>query len=314
LASCPDIDTKMTSSKDLPPLTEPYFPKIFLKSQFRTKPQWPPKDTDLSNQVGIITGGNVGLGFESGRQLLSHKLSRLILAVRSADRGEAAAIKLRAQYPNATVEVWLLDMSSYDSIASFVDLVQSSLSRLDFVILNAGVRNFTFRQVSDTGHEEVMQVNYLSTVLLAILLLPVLKSKSPEGTPGRLTISNAALSLVAKFPESEKSPILPAFDDPKSYDPQDRYNTSKLLAHFFIYKLSDYVSAEDVVVNLVDPGFVKGTSLARDIPIVLMPAFQLFSATTGRTLEVGASTYVDAAVVKGKETHGCFLRGWQISP
>jgi len=43
----------------------------------------------------------------------------------------------------------------------------------------------------------------------------------------------------------------------------ERYSTSKLLGHMFLYKLVDYVSPDDVIVNLVDPGFVKGTELHR---------------------------------------------------
>jgi hypothetical protein len=34
----------------------------------------------------------------------------------------------------------------------------------------------------------------------------------------------------------------------------------------------------------------------------------------GRTLEVGASTYVDAAVVKGKESHGSYIADWEVKP
>jgi hypothetical protein len=31
-------------------------------------------------------------------------------------------------------------------------------------------------------------------------------------------------------------------------------------------------------------------------------------------VEVGSSTYVDAAVVKGKESHGCYVMDWKILP
>jgi hypothetical protein len=64
-------------------------------------------------------------------QLLGLKLSRLILAVRSPDMGEAAAATMRKQYPKTIIEVWELDMCSYDT----------QLSRIDIAILNAGVRS-----------------------------------------------------------------------------------------------------------------------------------------------------------------------------
>lgn len=32
----------------------------------------------------------------------------------------------------------------------------------------------------------------------------------------------------------------------------------------------------------------------------------------GRSVKAGASTYLDAAVVRGKESHGCFLMDWEL--
>ena len=37
----------------------------------------------------------------------------------------------------------------------------------------------------------------------------------------------------------------------------------------------------------------------------------MMSASMGRAVEVGASTYVDAVVTKGKESHGCYITNWK---
>ena len=302
----------MASSKDMQPISSPFFPSIFFKNQFRTKPTWPPKDTDLAGKVAIVTGANQGLGLEASDQLLSFGLSRLIIAVRSVAKGEAAGDILRVKYPKASIDVFHLDMSSYDSIRAFVTQVER-LERLDIAILNAGVRKMKFELVSSTGHEETIQVNYVSTALLCILLLPVLKRKSAEGR-GRISIVSSGLAFHAKFRNRTASPLLPSFDDAKNFDVIDQYNTSKLLGMMFLYKLADYVPAEDVVVNLVDPGFVNGTSLTRELSSVgaaLMAPWKLIAA---RSLKVGASTYADAAVIKGKESHACYIMSWTVSP
>lgn len=304
----------MASSKELPPSTTPFFPNHFIQNQFCTKPQATPTDTDLSGQVVIVTGSNSGLGLECASHLLSFSLSRLIMAVRSMAKGESAAAKLQTLYPNAVISVWQLDMASYDSIRAFVARADKELLRLDIAILNAGMGFKKFNIVPSTGHEETVQINYLSTMLLSILLLPVLKSKSPTGWPGRLTISTAMLSITAKFANKKEIPLLPSFDNKDSFDIRDIYSSSKLLGQMFVWKLTDVVSADDVVINLVEPGFVKGTELHSDISVTSSLFMGLFKAATARTVKVGASTYLDASIVKGKESHGCVLTNWEIAP
>ncbi|KAK3389937.1 hypothetical protein B0H63DRAFT_428481 [Podospora didyma] len=305
----------MVGSKDLPPSTTPFFPNVFFNNQFRAKPQWPAPDMTLLGQTAIVTGGNTGLGYEAAVQLLDLKLSRLILAVRSPEKGNSAAAALRKLHPRAMIEVWPLDMSSYDSVQAFARRAESQLSRLDIALLNAGVIKLTFGTVASTGHEETLQVNYISTMLLAVLLLPILKAKrQPSGPPARLTIVSAALTLAAKFPNRAAIPLLPSFDDPATFDREEHYHSSKLLAHIFLWNLVDYVSADDVIVNLADPAWCKGTELARDVQGPMKLAVKLFGTTTGRTKRVGASCFIDAIVNKGKESHGCFLMSWKIHP
>ncbi len=53
------------------------------------------------------------------------------MAVRSANKDRVAAQKIVTEYPKATIEVWELDISSYDSITAFIKRVQGGLARLD---------------------------------------------------------------------------------------------------------------------------------------------------------------------------------------
>lgn len=302
----------MASSKEMKPISAPFFPNIFFKNQFQSRPVWPKEDSSLAGKNAIVTGANQGLGFEASRQLLSLGLSRLILAVRSVAKGEIAAEKLRKQFPLARIDVFCLDMLSYDSIQAFVDELRKQ-RRVDIAILNAGVRKMQFETVPSTQHEETIQVNYISTVLLCILLLPILKSGSEHG-PGRISIVSSGLALQAKFPNRTASPLLPSFDDASTFDALDRYNTSKLLGMIFLYRLVDYVSSDDVVVNIVDPGFVQGTDLGREVPLIGSLFMGIWKKVAARSLKTGASTYIDAVVNQGKECHGCYLMSWKISP
>ncbi|KAI4646701.1 putative secondary metabolism biosynthetic enzyme [Alternaria ventricosa] len=168
-------------------------------------------EVTLEGQTAIITGSNTGLGFEAGRQLLQLDLSRLILAVRSQTKGDVAAEALRKEFLRAEIEVWILDMEDPESVAAFARRCQT-LGRIDIVVLNAGVQNKDYAVSPKTGNEQTFQVNYLSTIMLAVLLLPILRAKSGSaGRPARLTIVTSTTAYFAHF--DNQRPILPQFDE-----------------------------------------------------------------------------------------------------
>jgi len=118
----------MTSkSLEMPPQNPPtpgFFPKVKRQTQ----------GVDLSGQVAIITGANTGLDFHYARHLLALKLSGLILAVRSRENGEEAVAKLQKEFPAVRLEVWELEMTSYESIQSFARRFGTDLVRFDITI------------------------------------------------------------------------------------------------------------------------------------------------------------------------------------
>jgi NAD(P)-dependent dehydrogenase (short-subunit alcohol dehydrogenase family) len=303
----------MTSSLEMQPNKDSPGVMLF-KSQFLGKPAKPIKDINLSGKVAIVTGASTGIGFHACIHLLSFQLSHLILAVRSVKKGKDAASRLSAKFPGAKIEVWTLEMSSYESIQAFVRRVEKDLVRLDIVILNAGLVKQKYGVVKSTGHEEVIQVNYISTVLLSILILPALKTKSPSSAPGRLTIVGSGTALIAEFPNREQVPLLKSFDDEAKWDPTAQYQGSKLMGHYYIAKLVDYVNPKDVIVNVVDPGLCKGSDFFRDATGITSVIYAIVKTIAGRSLPLASSTYVDATIVKGQDSHGCYVMDWKICP
>ncbi|KAH8883131.1 putative short-chain dehydrogenase/reductase family protein [Thozetella sp. PMI_491] len=304
-------------SKDMDPLPSNFGP-VFFRNQFRTTIELPTKAKypNVRGKCAIITGSNTGLGYEAASQLLSLGLSHLVMGVRRLETGKAAANKLQAAYPSAKIDVWLLDMERYATIQDFTRKCQQELSHIDIAILNAGGSRVTFNLSAETGHEQAIQVNHLSTVFLAILLLPILKSKSNGRDIPRLTLVNSVTAQLAKFPNRALRPLLSSFDDTKlvPWNPEERYGVSKLLCQLFVVKLADLVNPDDVIINMVDPGLTKGTKLTRDTSGLMALGAKAFFGIAGRPVERGAATYIDAAVGKGKESHGCFLMNCQIAP
>ncbi|KAI1102703.1 NAD(P)-binding protein [Jackrogersella minutella] len=287
---------------------------IYRQWLMRQKPL--PEGTSLTGQTAIVTGSNSGLGFEAARQLLQLNVEHLIMAVRSQTRGDAAAAKLRKEFPDLTVSVWLVDMESYDSITAFVRRC-GTLPRIDIVLLNAGLRTDSFQLHKSTRHEQGFQVNYLSTCLLAILLLPVLKSKRsplPGTQPPHLSIVTSDTAYWA--PPFKAGPILPQFDVPEEFEPMKTYPRSKLLQHIFVSKLAEYVNADDVIINTSNPGLCKGTEFGSNATMSTIgyAIFWVFQTVNARTVEAGTSAILDAVVAKGKESHGSYVSDWTIQP
>lgn len=293
----------------------------FMKRQVLSKPPAPSSSkTNLTGSTAIVTGSNVGIGLECSRQLLGLGLSKLILAVRSESKGKDAKADLERELKTSksgktpTIEVWQLDLSSYDSITAFAERTKS-LEKLDIFIHNAGLMKVEFELNKTTGHEETVQVNYLSTALLTILLLPVFKQKNGPENPGRFVIVNSDTAAWAKFKERDSVPLLAAFDNPGNFDPpQERYFTSKLLGQLFLAQLASRVPSSVAIVNCVNPGLCYGSSLNRDAAGVAGAVFGIFKRVVGHSIAVGARSLTDAAVNHGAKSHGQYVEDGKVQP
>ncbi|KAI1377704.1 hypothetical protein F4677DRAFT_415277 [Hypoxylon crocopeplum] len=285
--------------------------QFFLKAPVVTK-----RDADLQGQTAIVTGSNVGLGLEAARQLLDLGLSRLILAVRSASKGEAARKDLSSgRTPGSfEIEVWSLDLGSYQSITDFAERAKG-LDRLDIAVLNAGIFKVKEEFNPSTGIEEDVQINYLSTALLALLLLPTLKKIS--GThPSRLVIVSSDMAGWTQFKEKSSKSILGSFKEKsKKWDFQDRYGTSKLLGQLFLTELAQRVPASLITMDAVNPGFTYGSDFQREGKGTFLGfLFGCFARLVGRSCPINARSIVHASVSFGEKVHGQYVEDGRIRP
>ena len=102
--------------------------------------------------------------------------SRIIMAVRSRSKGEAALRSIRSETGRHDAgEVWELDLASLDSVEEFAQRI-STLDRLDALIANAGVIMSSFQTVE--GMELSLLVNVVSTMLLNFRALPKLQESA----------------------------------------------------------------------------------------------------------------------------------------
>ncbi len=94
------------------------------------------------------------------------------MAVRSVEKGEAAADRIRRTGAVGRVEVRWLDVSDLGSVRAFA----AQIEQLDVLINNAGIMGVPFSRSVD-GYELQFATNHLGHFALTNLLLPVLTDR-----------------------------------------------------------------------------------------------------------------------------------------
>ncbi|KAL5381603.1 hypothetical protein DPSP01_007051 [Paraphaeosphaeria sporulosa] len=228
----------------------------FCYRQLTFKPKSLPTTISLEGKTALITGANSGLGLEAARELVAHKLSRLIIAVRDVSKGEAAKKSiLESTKSTCEIEVWPLDYDFYDSIIEFQKRIEG-LDRLDYALLNAGVKMMHY-STSPLGHETNVQINHLGTSAVSLVVLPTLKRTAQKlNSPVRLTIVSSEGHFWIPFKERTADNILKRMNDQETFGTQmQRYYTTKLLNVLWTRELSSKVPAGTIIINTVNPGF-----------------------------------------------------------
>jgi NAD(P)-dependent dehydrogenase (short-subunit alcohol dehydrogenase family) len=88
--------------------------------------------------IVLVTGANQGIGFEVAKKLAKENPGyHILMGSRNAERGEAAAAKLKAE--NLSVEAIVIDVTSDESITAAAKYVESQFGHLDVLINNAGI-------------------------------------------------------------------------------------------------------------------------------------------------------------------------------
>jgi NAD(P)-dependent dehydrogenase (short-subunit alcohol dehydrogenase family) len=207
---------------------------------------WTPDSIpDLHGKRIIVTGGNSGIGWEAAL-VLAGKGASLILAVRSAERGNEAAQQIRDVHSSANVEVMPLDLADLASVRAFAGAYQGRYNTLDVLINNAGVMALPPRKTAD-GFEMQFGTNHLGHFALTGLLLPTILA-TPKARV--VTVSSGA----HRFGKMN-------FDDlqsEKRYDKWAVYGQSKLSNLLFAYELQRRLETAhaDAISVGVHPGYV----------------------------------------------------------
>lgn len=288
-----------------------------------------PPPGSFHGQTVLITGSNTGIGLETTRHAVSLGASKIIMGVRSVEKGEKAREDILSKIPanqfaKIDIEVWQLDMSSFKNVMAFVHRMKEYVShpgnRLDTAILNAGLASAVW-QLTPDGWETQIQVNGLSTALLSLELLPILLS-SASSAPSRphLVIVSSDMHQQALLPQRSAPNILEALNDKEQWQkmhaksPVERYAVSKIFNQWTSIEVAklvplDRAGREKVIVTSATPGFCKSELLSREegAPFLL----KVVQAVCARTPADGAKAIIDAAV--RQDGHGKWLENQKLT-
>jgi NAD(P)-dependent dehydrogenase (short-subunit alcohol dehydrogenase family) len=97
-----------------------------------------PPPARLDGQRVLVTGGNSGVGYSLTSMLVSRG-AEVVMAVRSLAKGEEARDSITHDFPGAQISVRNCDLSSFESMRSFISQLHCDRLTFDIVVFNAGV-------------------------------------------------------------------------------------------------------------------------------------------------------------------------------
>jgi NAD(P)-dependent dehydrogenase (short-subunit alcohol dehydrogenase family) len=142
---------------------------------------------DQQGRVAVVTGANSGLGLAAAGALAKAGAT-VVLACRNTEKGKGAQESIRAESPNAAVELEALDLASLDSVRAFAERFGKAHDGLDLLINNAGVMAPPRRETAD-GFELQFGTNHLGHFALTGLLLGALEGREDARV---VTVSSTA--------------------------------------------------------------------------------------------------------------------------
>ncbi len=187
-------------------------------------------------RIAVVTGGNRGIGLEVCGRLAASGL-HVVLGSRSAAAGETAARSLAAH--GLDVEPQPLDVTDDESVRAFADHMERALGGADVLVNNAGLlldEDGNVLDVSVQHFRDCMETNVYGPLRLAQALMPGMISRGY----GRVVNVSSGAGQISSMSD---------------YAPP--YSLSKAALNALTRLLAAAADGHDVLVNAVDPGWVR---------------------------------------------------------
>lgn len=279
-----------------------YFPKMWpFSTAFDPSTAIP----SLSGKVILVTGGNIGLGKETILQLAKHNPSHIYMASRTESKALAAIKDIRSELPEWASAVPIsflpLDLSSLKSVKAAATKFLSESTRLDLLILNAGIMA-TPPGTSESGHDIQLGTNHFGHFLLTKLLLPTLQKTAaePNADVRVITVASDAFNI------SPTIDVITSIEKLTAKGPWVRYGASKAANILFAAEFARRYP--DVKAVSLHPGLIRTQLFERSSGGVMKMVFNIIQPLMFTDVAHGAlnSLWLAAGAERGELKDGSY--------
>jgi retinol dehydrogenase 12 len=232
----------------------------------------------MHGKTVLVTGASGGIGFLAARDL-ARAGARVVMLVRSEERGETARRRIADETGSENTGLLLADLADLDAVRSAAEAFARSHDRLDVLIANAGAID-SGRRLTVDGNERTFQVNHLAHFMLCRLLEPLLSESAPARV---ITVSSDAHWAAWRGIR---------FDDltfERGWSPFGAYAHSKLANIMFCYAHARRLADTGIVSMVAHPGLVR-TGFGADGYGAYGRFIEMVSPLIAGTAEEGADT------------------------
>lgn len=224
--------------------------------------------------LALITGANIGLGFETARGLASKGFD-VVITSRNPEKAARATDRLVREFPHSMISSLPLDLAKSESVDAFAPAFAERFGQWNVLVNNAGAKVLLQYSETDSGVEYHFGVNAVGHFSITADLMKF------RGAVSKVV---SVSSIVARWASSALGPL----GSPTRYSRGESYGASKLSNLLFALELERRFGSSTFSSVAAHPGFARAQPYGP-------PSTAFFESFLAQSAARGALPIIEAA-------------------